>query len=253
MRDRSDAFGHTIWDAYRTGTSLHVIERDDGLVNVMDAAVYLAPPSRWSAHERRAVQLARGSVLDIGCGAGRHALAMQSRGLRVRGIDTSPLAIRTARARGLHDARVLDVRELARGSYDTIIMLGNNFGLLGAPKPGRRLLHRFHDLTTNDARIIAESNDVHRTRDPVHLAYHVRNRARGRLPGQLRLRVRYRDAASPWFDYLMVSLDEMRAMVEGTGWHVTRTLRSRGSAYIAVLEKDPPHSTTRASNRPRAD
>ena len=66
MRDRADAFGQTIWEAYRTGTSLHVIERDDGLLDVMDAAVYLTPPRRWSAHERRAIQLARGYVLDVG-------------------------------------------------------------------------------------------------------------------------------------------------------------------------------------------
>ena len=46
------------------------------------------------------------------------------------------------------------------------------------------------------ARIIAHGTDPYGTTDPVHLAYHRRNRERGRLGGQLRLRLRYRMLAT---------------------------------------------------------
>ena len=84
-------------------------------------------------------------------------------------------------------------------------MYGNNFGLLGTRSKARRL-RRFRPLAD---RFVAGSTDVSRTGDPVHLAYERRNRRRGRMPGQRRLRVRYRNLASPWFDFLQVSPDEL--------------------------------------------
>lgn len=117
-------------------------------------------------------------------------------------------------------------------------MFGNNFGLFAGERIARRLLRRLHRLMPPHGRIVAASNDPYATDDPDHLAYHERNRRRGRMTGQVRIRVRYRRLATPWFDYLLVSADEMRALVEGTGWHVARVLGDEGPYYVAVLEKD---------------
>src|SRR5690554_1635230 len=43
--------------------------------------------------EQKALDLARGRVLDIGCGAGIHAVYLQNKGLDVKAIDTSAGAI----------------------------------------------------------------------------------------------------------------------------------------------------------------
>jgi len=58
------------------------------------------------------------------------------------------------------------------------------------------------------------------------------------MAGQVRLRVRYRDLKGPWFDYLMVSPEEMTDIVAGTGWHITRLFESEDGPYTAVIEKD---------------
>lgn len=57
------------------------------------------------------------------------------------------------------------------------------------------------------------------------------------MSGQLRLRVRYRDLVGPWFEYLIVSPEEMVEIVEGTGWHIRRLVRDDGSCYVAVLDQ----------------
>ena len=86
-------------------------------------------------------------------------------------------------------------------------------------------------------RSVAGSNNPYATEDPAHLAYQERNRKRGRMPGQLRLRVRYRDLIGPWFDYLIVSPDEMGTILEGTEWRIRRLLEESGSGYyVAILE-----------------
>jgi hypothetical protein len=123
------------------------------------------------------------------------------------------------------------------GCFDTIVMMGNNFGLLGDPATGRRLLSRLHRMTSPRARINVSSNDVHQTSDPVHLAYQRLNRRSGRMPGLIRMRIRYLDRSTPWFDYLMVSPEEMRAVLVGTGWEVARILSDEGSMYAAIMDK----------------
>ena len=60
---------------------------------------------------------------------------------------------------------------------------------------------------------------------------------RGRMAGQIRMRVRYRVHRSEWSDYLMVSRDEMQELLQGTEWRVVRFLDSAGPAYAAILEK----------------
>jgi SAM-dependent methyltransferase len=53
----------------------------------------------------------KGTVLDIGCGAGSNLLFLAERGLHVRGIDLSPGAVAAARARAEERHLIVDVRE----------------------------------------------------------------------------------------------------------------------------------------------
>ena len=125
------------------------------------------------------------------------------------------------------------------GKFDSIVMTGNNFGLLANPQRARRLLRRFHGMTTDQGRIIAETTDPYATDDPVHLAYQERNRARDRMSGQYRHRERYGNLKGSWLDWLFVSRDEMQEIVSGTGWTVREFIEPEGPQYVAIIEKDP--------------
>jgi hypothetical protein len=124
------------------------------------------------------------------------------------------------------------------GTFDTVLMMGGNFGLLRDFKTARRLLARFDGRTTQMGRIVAASLDPYDTDDPAHLDYHERNRRRGRMAGQVRIRARFERYRTPWFDYLFVSRDEMIAILNGTGWRVKRFIDSKGPRYVAIVEKD---------------
>ena len=64
------------------------------------------------------------------------------------------------------------------------------------------------------------------------------NTSRGRMAGQIRMRVRFEDYASPWFDYLLVSPDEMKRILAGTGWQIERLLAPEATNYFAVIRKE---------------
>ncbi len=201
--------------------------------------MYFSEYEDWNPVEKRAMELVKGRVLDIGCGAGRHSLYLQKRGFDVLGIDNSPLAIKVCKLRGLKRAKVIPIEDVdfEPNSFDTVIMMGNNFGLFGDFEKARRLLRRFRRMTSEDALIIADTRDPYDTENPAHLEYHRLNKEKGRMGGQIRIRIRFRKYVGRWFDYLMVSKEEMKEILKGTGWKVKEFIDSGGSEYVAALKK----------------
>jgi hypothetical protein len=117
--------------------------------------------------------------------------------------------------------------------------MGNNFGLFGSFNKAKRLLKKFHKMTSEDALIIAGTRDPYKTDNPAHLEYHALNRKRGRIAGQARIRIRFGKYASRWFDYLLVSKEEMKEILRETGWRIKDFIESDSANYIALIEKAP--------------
>jgi SAM-dependent methyltransferase len=217
-----DAFGRLLLDCFEAagadGDTTEIIERDDGFIGSGNARRYFASPLEWPPIELELLNRARGHVLDIGCGAGRHILELQGRGLNVTGLDTSPGAIEVSRRRG--------VRTVFQGRVDELAISGAAPEMLAAlaarARPG--------------ALILGTTIDPYDTAVPGHLAYHERNRQRRRMGGQVRMRVRHRELASEWFDYLMFSEQELAGLLGGTGWQAVEVLRD-GPRIGAVLKR----------------
>lgn len=242
MKKNDDAYGSELLAVYHGATNtVEIVERDDNFISTSTwPRYYFSDYSTWTNREKQVMSLIKGRVLDVGCGAGRHGLYLQQKGLDVTGIDNSPGAIKVCKLRGYRKVRGMSVTEVHRfkpESFDTIIMMGNNFGLFGGYKQARRLLRQMYRITSPEGRIIAETTDPYQTKDPLHTGYHRFNRRRGRMGGQLRIRIRHNNIIGPWFDYLLVSQPELKQILRGTGWQIAKILQDKGPQYTAVIEK----------------
>jgi SAM-dependent methyltransferase len=240
LTPEQDAHGQAMIDFFEGRGAFELIERDDGMIAPSGGPeAYFLESSDWAPYATDALLHVRGRVLDVGCGAGRIALYLQDRGHEVVGVDISPGAVEVSRRRGVLDVREMSITQVGPdlGSFDTIVFFGNNFGLFGNEKRARWLLKRFYRLTSPGGRIVAECMDPYQTEEEAHLAYHQRNRRRGRLGGQVRVRVRYKRYRSPWFDWLLVSEEEMRGLLEGTGWQLEQVFPSGQGPYTVVIGK----------------
>ena len=240
MPKRGDAYGMLLYDFHRKGRGDEIVERDDGfMLRTAGVSGLFADYADWPRSEKQAMRSVRGRVLDAGCGAGRACLHLQDKGFDVLGIDLSPLAVKVCKERGVKKVRALDVRDIdpRASDFDTVLLLGGNLSLLGGRRQAPSMLRRLHRLTSDQGRIIATSQDPHFTKDATHLAYHRANAKAGKLFGEMRIRDRYRDYASPWYPFLMVSKAEMAELLDGTGWHVAKCIDEDAASYVAIIEK----------------
>lgn len=233
-----DAFGAALLAHLDGGDRSYVVERDDGQVRAGDAAVYFAPTAEWPGEEIRTLDHVRGRVLDVGAGAGRYALELLARGHEVVALDTSAGAVEACRRRGVPHVFAGSIHELEDGGrFDTLLLAGHNVALLGSPAAAPAFLGRLADLARPGARIVGTNRDPTATAAPEHLAYHERNRAAGRPPGRVTMRVRYHRLASPWFDYWLMSPAELAAVAGSCGWPLTHSEPiTEDGTYLAVLE-----------------
>ena len=243
MQNDLDAYGQQLLAQYRNQTAtVEIIERDDFYIDTgSDPGLYFTEYEQWMASEQRAMELATGRILDIGCGAGRHSLYLQNKGCDVTGIDNSPGAIEVCRLRGLKKALVRPISEIDEfppNSFDTIIMMGNNFGLFGSAENAKTILEKMNRITAPEARIIAGTLNPYQTGNAEHLEYLEYNRTRGRMPGQIKIRIRYGKTIGEWFDYLFVSPEEMTEILKDTDWRVQEFIASDEPNYFAVIEKN---------------
>ena len=237
----ADAFGKALMGYLSEGASTYKVHRDDGLIDEALLKQYFSDYPDWEDFEKEILGYVQGRVLDIGAGAGRHSLYMQKQGFEVHAIDISPRAVEVMRKRGVRNVYLMYSRKLdfPENYFDSILMIFNNFGLAGTIKETKKLLEVICRVSTLRARIITTIVDPYKTNDAGHLAYHERNKKAGRPAGQVKLRIKYKDEVGDWFSLLMVSPEELKNLIKGTGWSIFTIVEAKeGGYYGAVLETD---------------
>lgn len=111
--------------------------------------------------EQRALNEARGKVLDVGAGAGCHALALQERGLDVTAVDISPLSCETMKERGVANVECVNIfNQRFQERFDTLLLLMNGTGIAGKLSRLPQLLSRLKQLMNPGAQILIDSSDL---------------------------------------------------------------------------------------------
>jgi len=160
-------------------------------------------------------------------------LELQHRGIDVVAVDASILAARAARHMGVKKVWHKPIEELNSqlSRFDTFILYGNNFGMLGTPAATRKWFREWAPLTRPDARIFAGSVNPYCGGAPAMTrGYYQLNKIAGRPAGQVTLRYWYGGEVGAWMKWLFVSQAEMKNLLQGTGWFVESVVTSVRSA-----------------------
>jgi SAM-dependent methyltransferase len=157
-----DLFGKAILD-FQTNNSPEdlITETTISEEDEMSVAYLFRSYDEMPQMEQKALQLSKGKVLDVGCGAGSHSLSLQNdRNLDVTSIDISANAIQACTLRGLKKAKVQDVMTLENEKFDTILLLMNGAGMCGKLKNIPNFLLKLKSLLHPGGQILLDSSDI---------------------------------------------------------------------------------------------
>ncbi|WP_433779308.1 class I SAM-dependent methyltransferase [Flavobacterium anhuiense] len=157
-----DLFGKAIFDFYTKNSPEDIItETSISEEDEMSVEYLFRTYNEMPKIEQKALQLAKGKILDVGCGAGSHALSLQNeRSLDVTAIDISEKAVETCRLRGIKNAKVENILDFEGEKFDTILLLMNGTGIFGQLKNCNKYLSKLKSLLNPGGQILIDSSDI---------------------------------------------------------------------------------------------
>lgn len=185
--------------------------------------------------EQKALELAKGNVLDVGCGAGSHALALQTeRSLEITAIDNSENAVKACQLRGLKNVFVQDILDLeVTIKFDTIILLMNGTGIFGTLIETGKYLQKLKSLLNKNGQILIDSSDlVYMYDQDEDGAYSIP--ADGYY-GELTFTVQYKGETEDAFPWLYLDYNTLQNAAIANGLKCELILEGEHFDYLAKL------------------
>lgn len=183
--------------------------------------------------ERRALDMSRGRVLDVGAGAGCHSLALQDKGIDVTAIDISPLSVATMRQRGVKNVAEQDFFTL-KGQYDTILMLMNGIGIVGRLERMTEFFKQLDTLLAEGGQLLCDSSDIcylYEDEDGV-----IELPSEGYY-GEQTFRMQYKDVQGDSFPWIYIDADTLTQVANANGYNVDIVAEGEHYDYLARIVK----------------
>lgn len=157
-----DLFGKAIYDFQTNNTPEDIItETNISEADEMDIAYLFRSYKEMPKLEKKALELSKGRILDVGCGAGSHSLYLQNeKNLDVTSIDISENAILACQLRGLKNAKVQNILDIENETFDTILLLMNGTGIFGTLTETSKYLQKLKSLLAPNGQILIDSSDI---------------------------------------------------------------------------------------------
>lgn len=231
-----DLFGKAILD-FQTNNSPEdlITETTISEEDEMSVAYLFRSYDEMPQMEQKALQLAKGKILDVGCGAGSHSLSLQNeRNLDVTSIDISPNAIQACTLRGLKKAKVQDVLTLENEKYDTILLLMNGAGMCGKLKNIPNFLLKLKSLLNPGGQILLDSSDIIYMFDddedggkwiPSQNEYY----------GEIVFNISYKGEKEKPFDWMFIDYNTLQNAALDNGFQCELILEGEHFDYLAKL------------------
>ena len=182
--------------------------------------------------EQKALDLAKGKVLDVGCGAGSHSLHLQKKGLKVKAIDISKGAIEVCKQRGIKQSEVKNILDETE-TFDTILLLMNGTGVFEDLENTHRYLLHLKQLLKPNGQILIDSSDIKYMFEDEDGGYWID--ANANYYGELDYYVSYKNEDETPFKMLYLDFETLKSACESVGLQCELAIEGEHYDYLARI------------------
>ncbi|MES2589160.1 MAG: class I SAM-dependent methyltransferase [Bacteroidota bacterium] len=181
--------------------------------------------------EQLALEECKGSILDVGAGAGSHATYLSDLGKKVVAIDISKGAVDYMKMNGL-DARQEDFFKLKGQKFDTILMLMNGIGIAGTLANLENTFEHAKTLLNPGGSILCDSSDIKYLYEDEEGALWMN--LNSDYYGNFKFEMSYKKEKGTTFDWLYVDFDNLFLAAKNVGLKASR-LYDKDDHYLAKI------------------
>lgn len=228
--------GKAIWDYYHNENSEDLqTETSISELDELPVEYLFRGFEDMNKIEQKALQFSKGKTLDIGAGAGSHALYLQNeRNLDVLALDISPKSIEVCKLRGIKKAVSENILNFSGETFDTIILLMNGTGIFESLSKIDTYLKKLHTLLNDEGQILIDSTDIlymfDRDEDGgVYIPA-------GGYYGELDYIVHYKGESEEPITWLYLDFNTLKNAAVNNGFKIEKVLKDEDS-YLAKLTK----------------
>lgn len=194
----------------------------------MPVDIYFRDDENMPDMEWFALDECRGNVLDIGAGAGSHALILQEKGLIVTAMDISPLAVGVMKARNIKNVEEADIFTYKSAKFDTLLLLMNGIGLAGTLDKLQELLLHLKSLLNPGGQILFDTSDI-------SYLYEDHPKPPDSYYGEIWYQYEYEKQTNDWFQWLYVDEVTMQNVASASGYNMDVLVEDELGQYLARL------------------
>jgi len=188
--------------------------------------------------EQEALKLADGRILDVGGGAGCHALELQDMGKNVKVVDISPLSVETMKDRGVEDVELKDFFEMEDEQYDTILMLMNGSGIIGSTENMEKFFKHLDKVLAPGGCVLMDSSDIRYVFEDEDGSFAIN--LDDNYYGELEYQMQYKRMKGDAFPWLYIDIATLQGYAEDYGYSAELVCEGEHYDYLAKIEKTHP-------------
>jgi 2-polyprenyl-3-methyl-5-hydroxy-6-metoxy-1,4-benzoquinol methylase len=229
MEEAEDVYGKALKDFFNGNASPLLIETSYGETEEMPIEVFFRKPKDFPEMEAYALKLCEGEILDIGAGAGSHALYLQAKKKDVTALEISETAIEIMKSRGVKKTLQADIFHFSEKRFDTLLLLMNGIGIAGTVEGLNQFLQAFKQLLKPLGKIIFDSSDI-------TYLYEEHPMPEGKYFGEISYRYLYEGKKGQWFNWLYIHQQKMLEIADANGYILHILAEDDSGQYLGTLQ-----------------